>query len=300
MAGGSVKPGPGLAAYLEASKAQDKLFGDIQKHVLAKAGKSDRRTDCLHPSEMIKSDWCHRAAAYGLTRPQPAAPSTRFTRENIFQEGHNTHAKWQRWLQEMGRLGGDWHCRACDQVFWDDATPTECQHCAASELSIEYAEVPLNAPALMIGGKSDGYCPDDGCLIEVKTMGLGSLRFETPGVIEKHTVHADGRSGVDLTRLWRDFVRPLPAAWRQGQLYMYLANHFEDLPVDHMIFIYDFKPTQETKSFRVAFDEAASEPVIEAAQVIADCVRAGSLPPCNINYSRGCKKCRAYEEVESA
>lgn len=297
MAGGSVRPGPGLAAYLEASKAQHKLFGDVQKHVLAKAAHSDRRTDCLHPSEMIKTGWCHRAAAYTLMRGPLAPGSTTFTRENIFREGHNTHAKWQKWLQEMGRLAGDWECRACARVFWADETPTECPLCHASELSLDYAEVPLNAPALLIGGRSDGYCPDDGCLIEIKTLGLGSLRFETPGVIERHTVHAEGRSGVDLARLWRDFVRPLPAAWRQGQLYMYLANHFEDLQVDHMVYIYDFKPSQEAKCFVVAYDEAASEPLIEAAQVIADCVRAGSMPPCNVSYSRGCKLCRAYEEV---
>jgi hypothetical protein len=297
VAGGSVKPGPGLKAYLDASRTQDQLYADIQKHVLVKAGHSDRRTDVLHPSEMIKTDWCHRAAAYTLTRGPLGTGSTTFTRENIFREGHNTHAKWQRWLQEMGRLAGDWHCLSCNTTFWCDQVPTKCIGCMADAgRCIEYAEVPLNAPRLSIGGKSDGYCPDDGCLIEIKTLGLGSLRFETPGYIEKFEVHAEGRSGYDLARMWKGVVRPLPAAWRQGQLYMYLANHFEDLSVDHMLYIYDFKPTQESKSFIVAYDEAASEPLIEAAQVITDCVEAGSLPPCNINYSRGCKRCRAYEE----
>lgn len=296
MAGSSVKPGPGLAAYLNASRSQDQLYADIQKHVLLKAAHSDRRTDVLHPSEMIKTDWCHRAAAYGLARPHPRG-STTFTRENIFREGHNTHAKWQKWLQEMGRLAGDWECLRCGAEFWEDESPNRCPYCSAPSAAIVYAEVPLNAPRLSIGGKSDGYCPDDGCLIEIKTLGLGSLRFEIPGYIDKFEVHAEGRMGYDLARMWKGVTRPLPAAWRQGQLYMYLANHFEDLPVDHMLYIYDFKPTQESKSFRVAYDEAASEPLIEAAHVITDCVEAGTLPPCNINYARGCKHCRAYEET---
>ncbi|MFI9271838.1 hypothetical protein ACIGXM_14125 [Kitasatospora sp. NPDC052896] len=299
MARGGIKPGPGLAAYLEATKSADILFGAVQKHILVKATRPDgRRQDVLHPSEMIKPDWCHRAAFYKLLNPPPKGPTT-FVRENVFQEGHNTHAKWQKWLQEMKRLGGDWYCESCRQTFWDDETPELCQLCSSPLLT--YAEVPLNAPALTIGGKSDGYCPEDNCLIEIKTLGLGSIRFEDPKFLAKYELEMEGRGQVvDLVRMWRDFRRPLPQALRQGQLYLYLARHFEDLWVDRITYFYEFKPTQEAKSFTVLYDESISEPAIEGAQLITDALAAGRPPRCNINPGGSCKNCRALDTAGAA
>ncbi|MEV8601769.1 hypothetical protein AB0465_18040 [Streptomyces griseoviridis] len=300
MASRVVKGGHALTEYLNAAKSMEPLYGDVQKHVLEKALKpSGRRQDVLHPSEMVKPDWCHLAAFHRLRlEAEPAdRRKTSFTRENVFQEGHETHTKWQRWLTEMGRLAGDWHCRACDQVFWDDETPTCCQLCSASRRCIEYAEVPLNAHPLRIGGKADGYSPHDNALIEIKTLGLGSLRFERPEFLERYTVETDEFGKLpDLTRLWRDFRRPLPSAVRQTQLYMYLGVHFEDLEVDRTIFFYDFKSTQETKSFTVTYDESFSEPLIEAAAAVVDCVAADVAPHCNINGRIGCASCLEFKE----
>jgi hypothetical protein len=292
-----VKPGPGLAAYLEASKSTEVLFGDIQKHVVAKAYQPDgRRTDVLHPSEMVKPGWCHRAAYYKLLRNGGEAKTTAFTRENIFQEGHNTHKKWQGWLTEMDRLAGDWLCRSCKHKFWLDARPQQCPRCFCRDL--EYAEVELNAPALTIGGSTDGYCPDDNCLIEIKTLGLGSLRYEDPKFLAKYELEMEGRGlVVDLARMWRDFRRPLPSALRQGQLYLYLARHFEDLEVDRITFIYEFKADQQAKAFTLLYNEEFSEPLIEGAQIITDALKFGSPPVCNINHSAGCKSCLYYSEM---
>ncbi|MFC9505370.1 hypothetical protein [Streptomyces sp. NPDC057002] len=294
-----VKGGPRLTEYLNAAKAVEPLYGDVQKHVLEKAGKpSDRRQDILHPSEMVKADWCHLAAFHRLRlQVEPAEKrTTTFTRENIFEEGHRTHSKWQAWLKEMGRLAGDWKCWYCGDVFWNDTTPAECHTCGAPPSCLEYAEVPLNADPLRIGGKADGYSPEDNALIEIKTLGLGSLRFERPEFLERYVVDTEHGRVPDLTRLWRDFRRPLPTAVRQTQLYMYLANHFEDLPAERTVFFYDFKPTQETKSFTVNYDESFSEPLIEAAAAIVDCLQADTPPFCNINGRAGCAVCLEFEE----
>ncbi|WNI17587.1 hypothetical protein [Actinacidiphila sp. ITFR-21] len=300
MASRVVKGGPALTEYLNATKSAEPLYGDVQKHVLEKAMRpSGRRQDVLHPSEMVKADWCHLAAFHRLRRQAEPAEKRRttFTRENIFQEGHETHSKWQRWFTEMGRLAGDWHCRACDQIFWDDQTPTCCRVCSASRRCVEYAEVPLNADPLRIGGKADGYSPQDSALIEIKTLGLGSLRYERPEFLERYMVETEEFGKLpDLTRLWRDFRRPLPSAVRQTQLYMYLCVHFEDLEVDRTVFFYDFKSTQETKSFTVTYDEGFSEPLIEAAAAIVDCVKSDTAPRCNINGRSGCPSCIEFKE----
>lgn len=299
MAPRVVKGGPAFTEYIAASKMAEPLFGDLQKHVLDKAAKpSGRRQDVLHPSEMIKSDWCHLAAFHRLRllAESPDRQRTTFTRENIFQEGHQTHSKWQTWLREMGRLAGDWYCQYCEDVFWCDTTPDGCGECDAPPAALLYAEVPLNAHPLRIGGKADGYSPQDGALIEIKTLGLGSLRFERPEFLARYEVETEHGKVHDLTRLWRDFRRPLPSAVRQTQLYMYLANHFEDLPCDRTVFFYDFKSTQETKSFSVTYDESFSEPLIEAAAAIVDCLQTDTAPFCNINGRAGCPSCLTFKE----
>jgi hypothetical protein len=294
-----VKGGPRLTEYLNATKSIEPLFGDLQKHVLEQAAKpSGRPQDVIHPSEMVKSDWCHLAAFHRLRlQVEPAEKAkTTFTRENIFEEGHRTHSKWQRWLTEMGRLAGDWKCWYCGDVFWNDTTPAECHTCGAPPSCLEYAEVPLNADPLRIGGKADGYSPEDTALIEIKTLGLGSLRYERPEFLDRYTVETEHGRLPDLTRLWRDFRRPLPTAVRQVQLYMYLANHFEDLPAERTVFFYDFKSTQETKSFTVTYDESFSEPLIEAAAAIVDCLQADTAPFCNVNGRSGCPSCLEFKE----
>lgn len=299
MAPRVVKGGPGLTEYLNAAKSVEPLFSDLQKHVLHKAAQpSGRRQDVLHPSEMVKADWCHLAAWHRLRlEVEPAEKrKTTFTRENIFEEGHRTHSKWQRWFAEMGRLAGEWKCHYCGACFWNDTTPAECHACSAPPPCLEYFEVPLNAHPLRIGGKADGYSPADCALAEIKTLGLGSLRYERPEFLARYMADTDHGQVPDMTRLWRDFRRPLPTAVRQVQLYMYLANHFEDLPTEKTIFIYDFKPTQETKSFTVTYDESFSEPLIEAAAAIVDCLRADTPPFCNINGRSGCPACLEFTE----
>lgn len=301
MASRVVKGGPRLTEYLNAAKAAEPLWGDVQKHVLDKAaGPSGRAQDVMHPSEMVKPDWCH-LAAYHRLRLQAESPDrgkTTFTRENIFQEGHCTHTKWQQWLTEMGRLAGDWLCRTCGEKFWADETPPMCASCMAPGSCLEYAEVPLNATALRIGGKADGYSPQDGALIEIKTLGLGSLRFERPDFLARYEVESDHGKVHDVTRLWRDFRRPLPSAVRQTQLYMYLGVHFEDLEIDRCVFFYDFKSTQETKSFTVQYDERFSEPLIEAAAAIVDCLTSDTPPYCNLNGRAGCSNCLEFKETK--
>lgn len=293
----TVKASGSFGAYLDTVKTEEPLFRDVQRHVLLLAANNDRDQTVMHPSEMVKSDWCHRATYHRLRTPTPPpAASTTFQRENIFQEGHNTHSKWQKWFADIGRLTGDWKCNACFHVWWEEGTPNECPECVAPYQCIVYAEVPLNAHPLRISGKSDGFCHEDGCLIEIKTLGLGSVRFEMPDFLEKYEIAQGNARGYDLTNLWRDLHRPMPAAVKQGQLYMYLAKHFEDLLVDRCVYFYDYKPTQETKTFTVYYDESIAEPYIDAAQQILACIEDEYPPFCNNGGRAGCKHCKPYED----
>ena len=55
-----------LQKYLDTKKADTRLIGPIERHLL-KRTPDDRSTTVLHPSEMIKSDFCHRYSYYLLT-----------------------------------------------------------------------------------------------------------------------------------------------------------------------------------------------------------------------------------------
>lgn len=293
MPRGVVKRTPTLAAYLDAMKESNGLYSDITKHVLNKAEQpDDRRHDVIHPSEVVKSGWCMRATYYRIVNG-PVRERTNFRRENIFEEGNRTHDKWQNWLAEMRRLEGEWKCLGCGRGFYARG-PKECRRCGNT--NIRYREIPLSAPDLRLYGRSDGYVPQDRCLIEVKTMGLGGLRYENPGFVARYEEQTPHGVVVDLDRLWKDFRRPLASALRQGAIYMHLAREYADLDVQCMVFIYDFKATQDSKFFTVAYDPDLAARLMATVKRLSDCLTARTVPDCAVS-TRGCRDCQPYMEA---
>jgi hypothetical protein len=219
---GVVKRTPAMAAYLDSMKEASDIFGDIGKHVLRKAAQpTTHSTDRIYPSEVVKHGWCRRATYYRIV--QGAQPQrTSFRMQNIFEEGNRTHEKWQQWLTEMGRLEGEWRCLRCGSLFYERA-PESCPRCHGRDL--KYRELRLTAPDLMISGRCDGYLPGDHSLIEIKTMGLGSLRYENPDFVARYETATPHGTVIDLDRMWKDFRRPLGSAVKQGILYLYLIWH---------------------------------------------------------------------------
>jgi hypothetical protein len=51
--------------YLDTKKTDTRLTGHIERHLMKKAP-GERSTTVLHPSEMIKADFCHRYSYYLL------------------------------------------------------------------------------------------------------------------------------------------------------------------------------------------------------------------------------------------
>ena len=43
------------------------LLGDVERHVMRESMKSDRDMSFLHPSDMAKTDFCHRRGYYQVT-----------------------------------------------------------------------------------------------------------------------------------------------------------------------------------------------------------------------------------------
>jgi hypothetical protein len=267
-----------LQKYLDTKKTDSRLIGDIERHLM-RLPESDRRTDVLHPSEIIKADWCHRYAYYLLNGGKAKKEKPNLRLQNIFDEGHFIHAKWQKRLADMGVLYGKWN----GLTGWDVSKDVDLDvH--------DYKEVPLVYEPLRIHGHADGWVKGIGedCLIEIKSIGAGTLRFEAPDLL----YDADG----DITKAWKNIRRPFRSHLLQGQMYLELAKRqFGDEAPNEIVFIYELKADQDYREFTVKADYDIVERVFNAAQKVVDAVEVGVMPECNVDPN-GCKQCDLIEK----
>ena len=149
-----------------------------------------------------------------------------------------------------------------------------------------YKEVTLNAKSeLLIAGHAD--CAFDDTLVEIKSIGLGTIRMDAPDLLARHT---HGKA-TDLTGLWRDITRPLRSHLRQGDMYLHLA-HVLGLPFTQIVYLYEFKANQQCKEFTVKYDAGRSMKLIAKSDAIKYAVDNG-MPPTCIKPGT-CKDCNAF------
>lgn len=278
------KPSGSLKKLVDVGKKNTRVIGSVERHIIAKPSDPTRRTDVLHPSEMSGSDWCHRASYFQLLGHKPTAKRTMTLRlASVFEEGHAIHAKWQRWFQEMGNLYGKWHCLHCDEYFWGDV------HCH-DEGPMVYHEVPLFYEPLRIFGHSDGWLKGFGedLMLEIKSVGEGTLRFEAPELLAQHDYNFD--------KAWKAIEAPFMKHVTQVQIYMKLAEllQLEGYPKEAII-IYQNKATQDIKEFVIPKSDFGITHIFEAAEKIVKAVDSRTPLGCNISVD-GCGKCKGYDE----
>lgn len=269
-----------LKRFLDAKKSNPRLIGDIERHLLAKTPE-DRRTDVLHPSEMAKSDWCLRASYFALSGVPVKKETPNLRLQSIFDEGHTIHAKWQNWFSEMGVLHG----------YWDLGTPNNKSWATSKDLvgipDKVYKEVPLVYDELRIAGHADGWIKGIGedCLIEIKSIGVGTIRIEAPDLIAK----ADG----DLQAAWRSIRRPFSTHVMQGQIYLELMRRLGHA-VKEIVFLYELKADQDYKEFVIKADFELVESKFLKAKRVCEAVETGTPLACSNNGSLGCKQCQQF------
>ena len=273
-----------LKRFLDAKKSNPRLIGDIERHLLARPAEV-RRTDVLHPSEMAKSDWCLRASYFALTGAPVKKETPNLRLQSIFDEGHFIHAKWQNWFSEMGVLHG----------LWDLGTPNSTTWATSKDLvgvpDKVYKEVPLVYDPLRIAGHADGWIKGIGedCLIEIKSIGTGTIRIEAPELIAK----ADG----DLQGAWRSIRRPFRTHLMQGQIYLELMKRLGH-EVNEIVFIYELKADQDYKEFLVKADFELVESKFIKAQQVCEAVEAGTPLECTNNPGFTCKSCEQFGGIK--
>jgi hypothetical protein len=255
-------------------KGDGVVLPPLYRHVMRQLGEKepDLTQHYMHPSEMAKPDWCGRHDFYRITdvpmeRKQAANPS--FRMNNAFAEGHTIHAKYQQWLYEMGCLYGTYRCIDCDHHFVA-LSPPQCKQCGS--IRLKYMEVSLRRHGILVEGHSDGAVhglDDWNGLIEIKSIGIQTLRFEAPRLYNLYT-----DEGQTLEDIWWKINRPFASHIKQGQLYLWLAwPRYEEI-----CFIYESKFNQDTKEFVVSYNKSTIAPLIETAREVSQGVKVGIAP----------------------
>lgn len=289
-------------------KAGNVLLGEMEKAELAEfEADSDRRADVLHPSEMAKEDWCYRASYYRIkhnrwVKDEKFNPQM----QRIFATGNEAHTKWQRRMRATGKLWGDWKCLVCDQWvraafeppvdYWSSNSPG-CGDYGSNEYGHrwEYKEVSLHYG--LVAGHEDGAIDD--FLVEVKTIGTGTVRHDNPDLLKEHYKElVEGGRVYDIDSLWRAITKPFPTHTRQANVYLWLAQQM-GLPFQKVRFLYELKHNSSTKEFVIVPSERIMKPVLTGMRAVEYALGQGVPPGCNQKDENGgnCSQCTAYEEA---
>ena len=292
-----------------AERAKIKKQGGILLPELKKVALADfipghpEGDDCIHPSEMAKSDWCPRATYYRLATGKAIETDTfSFTMESIFEEGHSVERKWQNQMRKTGKLWGTWKCLVCGYLTGNqlEPEPSYCGGYVRVHHIWEYKEVALmDAPSMIAGHEDGAMCtvgPADyildppGYLVECKTIGVGTVRRDAPKLMARNYNKDAGL--YDYDSIWRDLRRPFSAHVRQANVYLWLAKQM-GLHFDTCQLLYEYKFNQQTKEFTIKLTDSIIEPLLEKAR---SALPAGFPPPCQFG---GCAQCMAYEEAQA-
>jgi hypothetical protein len=279
-------PSKDLKAFLNSNKRETRLLGALERHVLSKPF-DERDQTYIHPSDIIKPEWCALAQYHAIKDNYvETRDKTTLRLASIFAEGHTIHAKWQNWFAEMGVLYGKWQ--------EEHGTPWALSDIVDS--NAKYLEVPLRSDKHMMRGHADGWIKGlgDDCLIEIKSIGTGTIRMEMPALMAQYN--------NDIDVVWKNIRTPLRSHQLQGQVYLHLCHLMveegllETAP-NEIVFLYELKANQEYKEFVVKYNPEYTAEIFEKARDVAWAVENNREPVCSIDPVKGCKRCAPFKEA---
>lgn len=222
----------------------------VNTYLEDRARNNDRDYSHFHPSEW---DNCHRKIAYayyesqGFLKTSQSAIKASAQMERIFDNGHFTHLRWERYLEATGCLKGRWKCKNFSahpnmpRVYGLDQKlgvfrPEKCE-CGSTQF--DYVEVGLSDPETWWAGHVDAI--------------LDLRRWPTPIPDLKSDADEDTHIIVDFKTinpfLYGRLEKPKPEHCTQMQIYLYLAG------LKMGKFLYENKGDQGVKEFPVELDD---------------------------------------------
>lgn len=272
-----------------AAKDDNIILNELRRQLDDQAAEHNlsRDTKHLHASEICKPGWCPRASWYRLTGVQADHSSTRQISANVAAEGNDIHERHQTALWRLGILTGEWKCLVCRHRWWA-TSPESCPHCAS--LFIRYNEVPIEDESIHLLGRGDGLVETERrgqVLLEVKSVGLGSVRIEAPALYQRLK---DGE--VDLNGLWQLIRRPFPTHVRQAMLYLRARK------LRTAVMLYECKWNQQLQEFAVRYTPETIEHIVDGAKAVKRALDDGGSvrrPEWAEETAKTCTKCEFYK-----
>lgn len=250
------------------------VVGPVSKILAADQASESRDKTMVHPSELSRSDWCDRRATMKILGHEPTN-IREFTLQNlrIFDTGNHIHERYQIGLWRLGDLEGIFECLVCDWRGWDNA-PQTCPQCDAMAfhgstlMFLRYKEVPIHDESLFIKGHADALTKNR--IVEIKSVGPGSVRYYAPRIYEKW--ERDG--SANLGKLWDAVHTPFLPHRKQGYLYDACLADTER----EVIVVYEWKPSGAAKEFVIKVDDRILDPLLKEARWVKRHVEAGTIP----------------------
>jgi hypothetical protein len=280
------KPNGNLKKFLDAGKNNSRVLKSVERYILTQPVDTSRSTTVLHPSAMVKPDWCYRSSYFQLLgfAPPPSKYKASLSQKRVFQLGHDIHAGWQNIFKEMNQLWGKYYCHECRDYFL--GVPSDHK---TDPKNLEYKEVPLTYNKLRIAGHADGILVGFGepLMLEIKSIGAGTFRFEAPHMMSKYDNNLD--------KMWENLTAPFMTHIMQAGMYMKLAELL-DLAYQpkEAYFLYENKANQTQKEWVIPKSDFGITPLLEAAAMIVEAVENKTPIPCNIDANNGCYQCKGY------
>lgn len=286
-------PSGNLKELIDIRDKETVLLGSVQEHLLKTYQNQNRRIDIIHPSEMAKADWCPRQTFLRIKTGKKPESKFNFQMESIFEQGNVIHKKWQGWLNDMGLLWGTWKCWCDRHHRWEATSARACPTCNTT-IGIEYCEVPLSAEEkYLVAGHADGAVVSKKTLIEIKSIGVGTLRHEAPNLLKEYTVETvAGKKIYDSEGMWRAIKRPFMSHLKQGQIYLRIADELK-LPFETMTYLYESKATQAFKEFNIKYDSSFTDDLFDYALDIKYAIdnnKSEATVPCLCDEKGPCNK----------
>jgi hypothetical protein len=275
-----------LDKFLKAGKTNSRVLGKVERHILSTPRDASRRSDLLHPSAMVSPTWCHRASYFHLLGHEPAPRPITLNQHMIFAEGHRIHEVWQDVFRDMGTLYGMWEIVETGATYWGFASDHNDKY------TVKYREVPLDNEELMITGHADGWLVGFGepLLLEVKSIGIGSMRYYSPGLV---------KADSDFAAAWKAIDTPFESHISQVQLYLKLLELSDhEVTPQEAVIIYESKVNQEVKEFVVRKDSWGINHILDAAKMIVEAVKTRTPPDCNNGGRMLCQGCKGYKDEQ--
>lgn len=281
-----------LKDYKKALLHPSRVLGPVTAVMLrnAQAKAALRDTKFLHPSQICKKDWCPRSSWYTIKDGSAPEESVSLQRMNIFAEGNSIHNKWQQWLWDAKIIEGNWECRECGEV-WYGISPEVCPECLGQALF--YKEVPITNSDYHLLGHADGILNDSHgrAVLEIKSVGIGTLRFEHPELFMRYS-----KGDISLDGLWKEIKSPFPSHLRQVNLYMFC------LGIHDAVVLYEFKANQDVKEFSIKFQPELISHILAGCSTVLTSLQTNTTPMRPLTASLDaamCKSCPYYKRCWS-